>query len=71
MFTFKILSTIQTEDHSDKIDVGDTLYAGDEDERFQTEAEAISAGEHVLTGLSGHRAFDLARDSAEVVAVTV
>ena len=77
MYTYKIISTIKTHDHSDRINVGDVLCDGlgngldPEQDTYATSAEAIERGQDVINGLDGNRAFRLARDSAEVEAVTV
>ena len=68
-YYFEIISTIDTSDHSDKIKIGDALYGLDEDsEFFATEKEAIDEGYKILVGLDGNRAYNLALESAEVVA---
>ena len=68
-YYFEIISTIDTSDHSDKIKIGDALYGLHEDsEFFATEKEAVDEGHRILVGLDGGRAFNLALESAEVVA---
>jgi len=68
-YYFEIISTIDTSDHSDKIKAGDVLYGLDEDtEFFATEKEAIDEGDKILVGLDGGGAFNLALESAEVIA---
>lgn len=69
MFTYRILSTIEVSDHTDKIEPGHSLYNVDDPDLFETEDEAVRAGQAVLAGLDGGKAYNLALESAEVVAV--
>ncbi len=74
MFSFNIISTITTRDHSDNIKKGDVICQGDpadSDEVFSTKEEAVAAGEYVLTGLDGGRALNAAYASAVVEAVLI
>jgi len=66
-YSYKILSTIETQDHSDKINIGDNLYNADDLDLFETEAEASAAGHAVLNGLDGGRAYNLALASADIL----
>ena len=70
-YNFKILSTIDTSDFSDKIRVGDDLYASQEFENdlYDTKNEAIEAGYELMTGLDGGKAYNLALNSADVIAI--
>lgn len=67
-FLYKIISTIDTKDHTDNIKVGDILYA-DETESFETKFEASEDADKLLSGLDGGRAFNLALASSETVFV--
>lgn len=74
MFSYKIISTIQTSDDVDKIDIGDELYGPSTvadpepgEFEFETAVAAEAAAQAILNGLDGGRAFNLARDSAEIV----
>ena len=67
-YKYKIISTIEVTDEGDDIRPGDLLYDGS-DHIFVTAAAAIAAGETVLTGIDGGRAFNAARDSADVRAI--
>ena len=74
MFSYKIISTIQISDHADKIDIGDELYGPSTvidpepgEFEFKTATAAEAAAQTILNGLDGGRAFNLARDSAEIV----
>ena len=59
-YSFKIVSTIETHDHSDKINIGDSLYNVEMPDCYSTEAEAKSAGWAILNGLDGGGAYNLA-----------
>ena len=67
-YYFQIISKIEAHDYSDKIKVGDSLYDVPDDERefYFSYDQALEAGQKVLNGLDGGRAFNLARDSAEI-----
>ena len=69
-YKFEIISTIDANDHSDKISIGDDLYLVDDDELelFETADEAYEAGKAVLNGLDGGRAYNLALETADVIA---
>jgi len=71
MFSFIIKSTIEIKDHSNTIKVGDTLYAGDVDEQFETEVKAASRADDVLQGLDGSAAYNQACETAVVEVVRV
>jgi len=70
-YSFQIVSTIETRDHSDQIDIGDSLYNVEVrmQDCYSTEAEAESAGWAILTGLDGDRAYNLALETAEIIIV--
>ena len=63
MYNLKIQSTIQIADHSDNIKIGATLYT----DSFDTAAEAQEAGDRVVQGLDGGRAFNLALESSKTI----
>lgn len=65
-YYFKIWSTIEIFDELDKIKVDDSLYNTDEIETFKTYDEAMNAGQEVLDGLNGGRAFNKALETAEI-----
>ena len=74
MFSYKIISTIQSSDHADKIEIGDEIYGQSTvvdpepgEFEFETATAAEAAAQTILNGLDGGRAFNLARDSAEIV----
>ena len=71
MFNYKIIATESFSDESDSIAPGHILIEGDETEVFQFSSDAIMAGLAVLHGISGGRAFNAARDSADIIATEV
>lgn len=69
-FTFTIVASgnIEIEDYQDKIKAGDNLYniPQDEIQYFCLPHEAYEAGQRVLNGLDGGKAYNLALKSAHI-----
>jgi len=68
-YSFQIVSTIETRDHSDQIDIGDSLYNVESPDFYSTESEAELAGRAVLNGLDGGGAYNLALETAEIMII--
>lgn len=68
-YSFQIVSTVETRDHSDQIDIGDNLYNVESPDCYSTEAEAESAGWAILNGLDGGGAYNLALETAEIIII--
>jgi hypothetical protein len=64
-YSFKITADISAKDEGDTIRPGDSLY--EDGKVYSSRDEAYSAGQHVLTGLDGGRAFRLALESSSIV----
>ena len=64
-YTFRMVSTIDIKDEGETIRKGDSLYF--DGEVYTSRDEAYSAGQHVLTGLDGGRAYNKALESASLV----
>jgi hypothetical protein len=71
MFTYQIVATEAFTDESDSIAPGHILIEGDKTEAFQFSSDALMTGLAVLQGISGGRAFNAARDSADIIAAEV
>lgn len=67
MYGFKITSTIETKDETNDIKIGGVLYESDIDDRRATAAAAEAWAQQILNGLDGSRAYNTARDTAEIV----
>ena len=64
-FWFRIVSTIETKDFSDTIKVGDSLSTNDDElQIFDSHYNAFDAGQKLLNGLDGGKAYNLALSSA-------